>query len=78
MTDYDAKMMLIDSALINEDAILYFLPKLAEVVLKENIHQDFLKGQINHINKTKLSESEINILNELLQKIETIITETKR
>jgi hypothetical protein len=76
MTNYDAKMMLIDSTLINDEAILYYLPKLADVVINKNGDPNFLKGQLIRINKSNLSEIEINTLNKLLLKIDTIINTT--
>jgi hypothetical protein len=73
MTDYDAIMMMIDSALISEDAILYFLPKLAHVALNGGRHSEMLLGQIRQLNKSNLNKNESDLVGVLEQNLMAII-----
>lgn len=73
MKEYDAKMMILDSVTICDEAILYFLPKLSEVVLLGGAHPDFFLCQLNRLDKLKLSEKEMNLIEELIQRVNKII-----
>lgn len=77
MTKDDAVMMIIDSSLICEEAILFFLPKLAEIVLIETEQAFMFQLQLKTINKSNLTREENEIILELENRVGNIIKETE-
>ncbi len=72
MSYEEVSMMLVDGALIDPDAYLYFLPKLAETVLIRGADGFLLNLRLKDINYNNLTskqaeaiESLITILNEI-------------
>jgi hypothetical protein len=66
MTHYDCAMMTIDGALISDEAILYFMPKLVEFTLKDEGHHFLLSQRLKSLDNLKLNETQNLLLKEVI------------
>jgi hypothetical protein len=66
LTPYDCWMMLVDGPLINDDAYLYFLPRLLKHVLEDPIHEDLLSSRLKTLDKRNLSSDETPIIGKII------------
>ena len=66
ITAYDCWKMLIDGPLINDDAYLYFLPRLLKHVLEDPIHEDLLSSRLKSLDKRNLSSDETAIVEKII------------
>jgi hypothetical protein len=66
VTAYDCWKMLIDGPLINDDAYLYFLPRLLKHVLEDPIHEDLLSSRLKSLDKRNLSSDETAIVEKII------------
>jgi hypothetical protein len=66
LTPYDCWMMLVDGPLINDDAYLYFLPRLLKHVLEDPIHEDLLSSRLKTLDKRNLSSDETTIIGKII------------
>ena len=71
LNPYDCWIMLVRGNLINDDAYLYFLPRLFEHVLEDPIHEDLLCSRLKSLDKKKLSSDET----EMIEKIKIVVDE---
>jgi hypothetical protein len=65
MSKKDATMMILDGPLIKPEAFYYYLPTLAEIVLKEEGEYFMLKLHIDKIDRAGLTDPQISVLHEL-------------
>jgi hypothetical protein len=73
MNYHDSEMMILDSDLLNDSAIFYFLPRLAIAVFNEGGCEDLLMSRLKSCNKSKLTEHQINIIQEIEICLEELI-----
>ncbi|MBD1890328.1 ankyrin repeat domain-containing protein [Coleofasciculus sp. FACHB-SPT9] len=66
MSDEQCSMMICDAWLISDEALCYFLPRLARSVLQNRGFEDFLYRRIEKINETLLNQKQKMILNRLI------------
>jgi hypothetical protein len=66
LTPYDCWMMLVDGSLINDDAYLYFLPRLLKHVLEDPVHEDLLSSRLKTLNKGDLIRDESAIIEKII------------
>ena len=55
LTPYDCSIILLRGPLINDDAYLYFLPRLLKHLLKDPLHEDLLSSRLKSLDKKNLS-----------------------
>jgi hypothetical protein len=66
MSDEQCSMMICDSWLLSDEALCYFLPRLARSVLQNRGFEDFLYRRIEKINEALLNQEQKVILNRLI------------
>ena len=72
LTPYDCWMMLVDGPVINDDAYLYFLPRLLKHVLEDPIHEDLLSSRLKSLDKRNLSSDESAIIVKIITVVDEI------
>jgi hypothetical protein len=66
LTSYDCWMMLVDGPVINDDAYLYFLPRLLKHVLEDPVHEDLLSSRLKSLDERNLSPDETAIIEKII------------
>ncbi|HAZ43739.1 MAG TPA: hypothetical protein DDW76_10425 [Cyanobacteria bacterium UBA11369] len=66
MSDAQCSMMIYDSSLISDEALCYYLPRLARAALQKRGLEDMLYRRLEKINKTFLSQEQKAALNHLI------------
>lgn len=72
MTDEQYSMMLIDGALISDQALCYFLPKLAKTVFQERRNEDFLYNRLEKLDKNLLNQEQIQVVDRLITSLKKL------
>jgi len=72
LTPYDCWKMLVDGPVINDDAYLYFLPRLLKHVLEDPIQEDLLSSRLKSLDKRNLSSDESAIIVKIITVIDEI------
>lgn len=72
MNHYQCSMMIIDSALIADEAYFYFLPRLAEYVISESGDEVLFSIRLKKLNKRLLNNEQSRIFDKLIVLIEQI------
>ena len=65
LNPYDCWVMLVDGHLINDDAYLYFLPRLFKHVLEDPIQIDLLSSRLKSLDKRNLSSAETALIEKI-------------
>ena len=71
LSAYDCGMMLVDGSVINDDAYLYFLPRLLKHVLEDPVHENLLSSRLKTLDRKNLSPDETAII----EKIKIVVDE---
>jgi len=66
MTYEQCATMLIDAALITDDAFIYFVPRLLKAVLYENGNEYFLYTRLAQLRRSILSEEQVKVVDETI------------
>ncbi len=66
MKHYECVMMVIDGALISDEAILYFLPKLVELTLKDEGHHFLFSQRLKSLDISNLNDMQKHLLKEVI------------
>ena len=66
LTSYDCSIMLVGGPQINDDAYLYFLPRLLKHLLKDPINKDLLSSRLKSLDKRKLNSDETSIIENII------------
>ena len=66
LTPYDCWTMLVDGAVINDDAYLYFLPRLLKHVLEDPVHEELLSSRLKTLDKRNLSSDESALIEKII------------
>ena len=72
LSPYDCWIMLKDGSLINDEAYLYFLPRLLKHVLEDPIQEDLLSSRLKRLDKQNLSSDENAIIEEIIILVDEI------
>lgn len=72
MSDEQCSMMICDSWLISDEALYYFLPRLARSVLQERGFEYLLYSRLKKINEILLNQEQKVILNRLIFNLKDI------
>lgn len=59
-------MMIIDGALISDESLCYFLPRLARAIFQENGNEYLLYRRLEYLDKNLLSQEQKTILEPLI------------
>ena len=59
-------MMLVDGPIINDDAYLYFLPRLLKHVLEDPVHEELLSSRLKTLDKGNLSSDESALIKKII------------
>jgi hypothetical protein len=74
LTGYDVSMMIVDHILINDQAILHFLPRLIRGILMENVGNVYLlQSRLKLIDQTKTDSETNSVIDLLIQALEQVI-----
>ncbi len=66
MDALQCSMMIIDSSLITDATLLYFLSALVELTIENNGHYDLLYRRLERVDKDKLTIEQSNVINEII------------
>lgn len=66
LTPYDCSIMLVGGPLINDNAYLYFLPRLLKHLLEDPIHKDLLTSRLKSLDKKNLSPDDTAIIEKII------------
>lgn len=72
MTDEQCSMMLIDGPLISDEALCYFIPRLARSVFHESGNEYLLYRRLEKLNKNLLSPEQKEVLNYLITSLKAL------
>lgn len=72
MSDEQCSMMICDSWLISDQALCYFLPRIAKMVLQNRGYEDLLYRRLESLNTTFLDQDQKAIVNHLITTLKKI------
>lgn len=58
MTYEQSSMMIVDGSLISDEALCYFLPRLARAIFRENGNEFLLYRRLEYINKNLFNQKQ--------------------
>jgi len=65
-------MMICDSVLVSDDAVFYFLPRLAKAVLVEGGDEGLFYRRLEVLDESRLSESQRQAISRLISRLKAI------
>lgn len=72
MTSEQCSMMLIDGTLISDEALCYFLPRLAKAVFEERRNEYFLYNRLEKIDKNLLNQEQRQVVDRLITSLKKL------
>lgn len=78
MSNEQCSMMICDNSLISDEALCYFLPRLARYALQEKGHEYLFYRRLENISETFLSQEQKATLNQLILTLKELEQEMER